>query len=131
MLLAAVCKLPCHAWNDADIIELLSIRHMSLLAGDLNAKHSFWNNVISNFSGEKLLNLLHKNWFVISAPQCPTHYSPAGNGDMLYIFVHKNVRLAGAIISDILGSEHLPIVFHLLGQIKTRNFSDPVDKFTN
>jgi hypothetical protein len=35
VLLAAVCKSPGHAWNDADIIELLSFRHKSLLVGDL------------------------------------------------------------------------------------------------
>jgi hypothetical protein len=60
VLLAAVCKSPDHARNDAGITELLSFRHKSLLAGDLNAKHPFWNNVVSNNSGEKLLNLLHK-----------------------------------------------------------------------
>jgi hypothetical protein len=32
VLLAAVYKSSGHAWNDADIIELLSVRHKSLLA---------------------------------------------------------------------------------------------------
>jgi hypothetical protein len=41
VLLAAVRKSPDHAWNDADIIKLLSFRHNSLLAGNLNAKHHF------------------------------------------------------------------------------------------
>jgi hypothetical protein len=57
MLLAAVCKSPGCAWNDADIIEVLSFRRKSLLAGDLNAKHPFWNSIVSNPSGSKLLNL--------------------------------------------------------------------------
>jgi hypothetical protein len=60
VLLAAVCKPRGHAWNDADNIELLSFRHQSLLAGNLNAKYPFWNSVVSNPSGAKLLNLLHK-----------------------------------------------------------------------
>jgi hypothetical protein len=51
-------KSPGHAWNDADIIELLSVRQKSLLAGDLNAKHPLWNSVVSNPSGLKLLNLI-------------------------------------------------------------------------
>jgi hypothetical protein len=72
VLLAAVYKLPGHAWHDADIVELLCFRHKSLLAGDLNAKHPFWNSV-SNSSGVKLLNLRHIHKFEISAPQCPTH----------------------------------------------------------
>jgi hypothetical protein len=41
VLLAAVCKSPGHAWNDADIDELISFRHKSLQAGYLNAKHPF------------------------------------------------------------------------------------------
>jgi hypothetical protein len=76
MLLAAVCKSPGHVWNDADIIDLLSIRRKSLQA-DLNAKHPFWNGVFSSPSGAKLLNLLHINGSRMSAPLCPTLYSPA------------------------------------------------------
>jgi hypothetical protein len=101
------------------------------LAGDLNAKHLFWNGIVSNPSGVKLLNLLHKNEFEISAPQCPTHYSPTGNCDVLDIVVHKNVRLSEVIVSDILDSDHLQIIFHLLDYIRSRNLSDPVDKFTD
>jgi hypothetical protein len=38
-------------------------------------------------------------------------------------------RMAGCQKS--LDSVHLPIVFHLLEHIRTRNLSDPVDKFTD
>jgi hypothetical protein len=65
--LGAVCKSPGHAWNDADITELLSFRNKSILAGDLNAKHQFWNSVVPNPSDVKLMNLLHINKFEISA----------------------------------------------------------------
>jgi hypothetical protein len=51
VLLAAVYKSPSRAWNDADITQLLSFRHKSILAGDLNAKHPFWNSAVSNPSG--------------------------------------------------------------------------------
>jgi hypothetical protein len=46
VLLEAVYKSPGRAWNDADIIELLSFRQKSVLAGDLNAKHPFWNSAV-------------------------------------------------------------------------------------
>jgi hypothetical protein len=104
--LSAVYKSPAHAWNDTGNTELLSFRFKLILAGDLNAKHLFWNNVVSNPSGSKLLNLLHIHELEISAPQCPTHYSPAGNSDVLEIVVHKNVRLSEVIVSDVLGSDH-------------------------
>jgi hypothetical protein len=61
VLLVAVYKSSDQTWNDADVIELLSFRHKSLLAGDLNAKHPFWDSVVSNTSGENILNLLDIN----------------------------------------------------------------------
>jgi hypothetical protein len=58
-------------WNtfQADITELLSFRLKLLLAGDLNDKHPFWNGIVSNPSGMKLLNLLYIRDFEISAQQ--------------------------------------------------------------
>jgi hypothetical protein len=94
MLLAAICKSPGHAWNDADFTEFSSFRRKLLLAGNMNAKYPFWNSVVSKLSGVKLLNLLHINDLEISAPKCPTRYCPARNGDMLDVVVHKNVRLS-------------------------------------
>jgi hypothetical protein len=113
--------------DDTDITELLSFRHKSILATNVKAKYTFWNTIVSNPSGVKLLNLQHTDEFEISAPQCPTHYS----GDVLDIVAHKNVRLSEVIVSDNLDSDHLPIVFHLLHHVRTRNTSDPVHKFTD
>jgi hypothetical protein len=68
ILLAAVYKSPGRTWSEADIAELLKLRHKCLLAGDLNAKHPSWNSAASNTSGEKLLQLFHVSDFEISAP---------------------------------------------------------------
>jgi exonuclease III len=57
ILLAAVHKSTGGAWNDADITELLSFRRKYFLAGYLNAKLPFWNSVVSNPSGKKLMDL--------------------------------------------------------------------------
>jgi hypothetical protein len=101
------------------------------LAGDLNAKHPFWNNAVSNHSGEKLTALFDLSEFEISAPQCPTHYSPAGNGDVLDILVNQNVIMSDLIVSDVLDSHHLPIIFHILDHVKIRNLSEHIEKFTD
>jgi hypothetical protein len=37
-----------------DITEFLSFGNKSILAGDLKAKHPFWNSAVPNPSGEKL-----------------------------------------------------------------------------
>jgi hypothetical protein len=82
-LLAAVYKSPGRDWIDADITELLSFKRKSTLGGDLKTKNSFWNTAITNPSGEKQLSLFDVHEFKLSAPQCPTHYFSAGNGDVL------------------------------------------------
>jgi hypothetical protein len=126
VLLAAVYKCPGHAWRDADITDLLSFRPKSILAGDLNAKIPFWNSTVSNHSGEKLFNLFDVNQFDISAPQFPTQYSPSGNDDVLDIVVHQDIGVSDVIVSYILDSDHLPILFHILDNVKIRNLSDPI-----
>jgi hypothetical protein len=106
ILLAAVYKSLGRTWSDADIAELLSLRHKCILAGDLNAKQLSWNSTVSNPSGEKLLLLFDTSDFDISVPQCPTHYSPVGNGDILDIF-------------------------HILDHIRTKNVLAPLEKITD
>jgi hypothetical protein len=59
------------------------------------------------------------------------HYSPAGNRDVLSIVVHKNIRLLNVIVSDILDSDHLPILFHILDHVRTTKLSEPLEKYIN
>jgi hypothetical protein len=54
-----------------------------------------------------------------------------GNGDVLDIVVHKNSRLSNVIVSDILDSDHLPIIFHNMDHVRTKNVSAPLEKFTD
>jgi hypothetical protein len=39
--------------------------------------------------------------------------------------------VSDVIVSDILDSDHLPIIFHILDHVKIRNLSEPVEKFTD
>jgi hypothetical protein len=39
--------------------------------------------------------------------------------------------VSDVIVSDILDSDHLPIIFHILDNVKIRNLSDPIEKFTD
>jgi hypothetical protein len=98
VLLAAVYRSPNWTSCDTDITELLRFQNKCILAGDVNTKHPFWNSTVSNPSGEKLLQLFDVNDFKISTPQSPTHYSPAGNSDVLDIVVHENIRLSHVIV---------------------------------
>jgi hypothetical protein len=81
--------------------------------------------------GMRMLNLQDNNDFQISAPQCPTHCTPQGNGDVLDIVVHRNVRLSDVTVSDILDSDHLPIFFHILDHVSARDILAPVESHTD
>jgi hypothetical protein len=75
----------------------------------------------------------HQEWFdaneyEISAPQCPTHYSPAGNGNVLHVVVLQNIRQSGIIVSDVLNSDHLTVIFHILEHVRITYPLAPVEK---
>jgi hypothetical protein len=112
----------CDTCRDVDIIYLLRFRNKSVLAGCLNAKHPVWNSAVSNPSGKKLLDLFDVTDCEISALQCSTHYSPDRNSDILDTVDHHNVRLSEVIVCDVLDSDHLPIVFHILDLLKQEIF---------
>jgi hypothetical protein len=48
------------------------------------------------------------------------HYTPDGRGDVLDIAVHQYFRLSEAILTDILDSDHLPIMFSILDPVRGR-----------
>jgi hypothetical protein len=52
-----------------------------------------------------------------------------GNCDLLDIVVHQNIRVSDVTVSDILDSDHLPIIFHIVDHVKIRNLSGPIEKF--
>jgi hypothetical protein len=101
------------------------------LTGDLNAKHPFWNSAVSHPLYEKLVALFDLSEFEISSRQCPTLYSPTGNGEVPDTVVHQNIIVSDVISSDILDSDHLPIIFHILDHAKFRNLLEPIEKFTD
>jgi hypothetical protein len=39
--------------------------------------------------------------------------------------------MSEVIVSDVLDSNHLPILFHILDHVTTRNLSEPIKKFTD
>jgi hypothetical protein len=75
ILPAAVYKSLGLTWSDADSAELLNLRHKCILAGDLKAKHPSWNSVVSNPSGEKLLQffLIEMTWKFLHHNAQPTN----------------------------------------------------------
>jgi hypothetical protein len=48
---------------------------------------------------------------------------------VLDIMVQQNIKLSDVIVSDILDSVHLPVIFHILDHVKIKNLSEPIEKF--
>jgi hypothetical protein len=45
--------------------------------------------------------------------------------------VHKNITLSDIIASEILDSDHLPIMFHIMHHFGTKQISEPLENFKN
>jgi hypothetical protein len=58
-------------------------------------------------------------------------YTPDGRDDAFNIIVHQNVRLSEVIVTDILESDRLPVIFSTLGPVRTRTILDPVENLTD
>jgi hypothetical protein len=59
------------------------------------------------------------------------HYIFDGRGVVLHIVVHQKVQLSEAIVTDILESHHLPVIFNTLDPVRTRKALDPVENLTD
>jgi hypothetical protein len=46
----------------------------------------------------------------------------------LDIVVHQNIRVSDGTVSDNLETDHIPVIFHIMGHAKIRNLSEPVEK---
>jgi hypothetical protein len=81
--------------------------------------------------GLNLLKLFVSSNFEISAPECSTHSTPDGKGDVLDIVVHQNIRLSEVTATQILDSDQLRIMFIILETVRTRQTLDPIEKLMN
>jgi hypothetical protein len=61
----------------------------------------------------------------------PNPLIPWGSGDVPDIVVYKYIRLSNVIVFGILDSDHLPIIFHILDHVRTKNVSALLEKFTD
>jgi hypothetical protein len=95
-------------------------------------KHRVWNSKVSNPSGLKLLELFVCSKFEMSALQCSTtHCTYDGRGDVLDI-VHQNVLLSEVIVTDILDSNDLSVLFkNILGAVSEPRFWTHISIYPN
>jgi hypothetical protein len=102
-----------------------------MLAGELHSKHPVCSKNISNTSDLKILELFVSTYFETSAPRYCPHYKRYGRSYVVHILVHQKVRLSEVIVTDILDSDHLPIIFNILNPVRKKEALNPVEKLTD
>jgi len=132
VLFAAVNKFTGHTWIDRDITELLSLWNKFLLVDDLNAKNSvgvvkfqtlqmknYWNYLIKitfKFQHHNVLLIILLKEMVMSSTLCSVRMF---NWQMSFI------------ASDILKSDHLSVIFHVVDHVRAWDFSNYAEKVTD
>ena len=103
----------------SDLSSLTSLLHRSeptVVAGDLNAKHTAWGCHSTNPKGKALLRLACRHGLTIEAPSEATHYPGdlRKRPDILDVFVTRGVHASGdARVLCELSSDHRPVLLEL------------------
>lgn len=91
-LIAAYIR-PQAKLHPSDFDKLLDSPLPTIIAGDLNAKHTSWNSKVCNSKGRTLFAHSCKNDFIVAGPREPTHhsYNLLHQPDVLDVVVYKNI----------------------------------------
>lgn len=109
--IAACYYPPGKTFHDNDYTRIMQGMTPTLIAGDLNAKHTSWNSRICNAYGHSLRRLSDHHAWVVMPPDAPTRYHPNGFPDILDIAMGKNIPLPVTVTTlDELSSDHNPLL---------------------
>lgn len=85
---------PTKEFHPNDIRNALASDYTTILAGDLNAKHTEWNSAQINHRGTQLKKLIDTLPVIIDGPAEHTHFhAPTNSADTLDIVIIKNLNL--------------------------------------
>lgn len=111
--------------KDSDLDILTNDSEDFLVAGDFNAKHTYWNSSSTNTSGRTIYNHMNaNNNYIITAPDTPTHfpYRSTHRPDVLDIAL-LNIPNKTYTITNFndLSSDHNPIIISIEDSTTTIN----------
>lgn len=94
-----------------DLSKIFDSQLPTLLIGNLNAKHPYWNSNIVNTKGTTLTRIADLENLIVSGPTEPTHtHAATGTQDVLDIVVLKHLTVHHSItVLDDPTSDHRPI----------------------
>ncbi|KAK2578341.1 hypothetical protein KPH14_002065, partial [Odynerus spinipes] len=109
---------PSNSIKRNDLDKILATGSKTILVGDLNARHSSWNNSSDNSNGKVVYNYVVKNNCTILYPNEPTHYPTNGRApSTIDIALIRNIKeISPVTVLHESNSDHNPIKFVLGGQ---------------
>lgn len=112
VLVNGVYVSPIQPIAERDISVFFPANSQSLLLGDLNARHRFWNNHRNNRKGTILCDYIHSDdQLQLLYTDTPTHY-PTNNMTPTYIDIgiNKGLRDVSELVTvNALNSDHIPV----------------------
>lgn len=116
--ITSVYNQPRNNYSRQDMLKLLDVGQKVLLIGDLNAKHTTWNNRQNNRNGNTLFDISHICPILIMHPNNHTHFPANGSQPTtIDIIVNKNVTaITNPETLQDLDSDHDPLVMQLSQQ---------------
>lgn len=113
--LFAIYNTPRNIMTHNDLEKFFQINRKTIVAGDFNSRHTFWNNHNNNTNGNRLKSFIDNNNINLLIPDNHTHYPPNGTTPTtIDLILHKNINnISNAIVLNELNSDHLPVIYHL------------------
>lgn len=107
---------PNHTLTHNQLDNIFNRHNKVLIAGDLNSRHTAWNNHVNNTNGNTLYTYYLQNNINIHHTQEPTHFPPNGTTPTyIDIILNKNVNEVSDPHTEIaLSSDHNPVRFEIL-----------------
>lgn len=117
--ITCVYNQPRNKYSRQDLLNLLDIGQKVLLIGDLNARHTTWNNRLNNRNGNTLFDVSQIHPIVIMYPSNHTHFPTNGSQPTtIDIIVNKNVvDITEPETLQDLDSDHDPLIMKLSHQV--------------
>lgn len=111
---------PNTAFSVKDIELLLSNNAPTIIAGDLNAKHTSWNSKKINSRGRLLYQHSLQNNYFVAGPHEATHFQGRYEEDVLDIAILNNINVTIYLQTiQELSSDHYPVCLTLDDEIET------------
>lgn len=105
----------------SDFIKLFTTSFPTIIAGDINAKHQYWNNSKTDSKGRELLQLANHHLFEIHIPSEPTLIPAIGKPSTVDLAFSKNLHCISNLLTvNDLSSDHLPVKFEVNSEFPSK-----------